>query len=223
MVAVASHTLVPSIGLDQAFWTSPHALWKGQIAARLTELARTLQRPLPGFLCLHAPAAGPWGLAWRRSSPLRVTGQLAGDFMTGGPYRVLLRCERDWTGAVSICGGFAQPVYHETLPFPVTCELERDILAVLLKIQDIGEAAGRSLKIVRGVQAGMLTPLQIVSAENAGDRLIGAITCQSPAPSRQTRDATNSAGSARHTTQECIANGTFQKWLKNLDWNGPGA
>lgn len=218
MVAAACHVLVPSVGLDRAFWTAPDALWEGEIAAGLTQLAYDFQRPLPGFLCMHASAAGPWGLAWQRSSPLRAAGQLSGDFATGGPYLVLLRCECDWTGKVSICGGFAQPVFHRTLPFPVTCPLERDIVTVLLKIQDLGEAAGRSLKIVRNLQAGALSPLAIVSAEDAGDRLIGAITCAAPAPPAPSCRAHKAAGTARYTTRQCLADGSFQNWLESLEW-----
>lgn len=46
MVAAACHVLVPSVSLDQAFWTAPDALWKGRVAAGLPVHARLSCRHL---------------------------------------------------------------------------------------------------------------------------------------------------------------------------------
>lgn len=215
MTAADQHWLDPDIPLSRALWTRPAALWNGQVASGLADLARISAKALPGFLCIHAQDAGPWGLSWQGAPPMRTACRIAGDFTAGGPYRVLLRCESDWTGAVTLTGGFAQAVHSFTLPLPIAHLLERDVLVLLLKVQQLADAAGQAVTIARSVCGDTLSPLQIVLP---GERIIGAISCSEPAHRSAASARCTPCSAAHHVTAQSLADGTFQSWLAGLDW-----
>lgn len=216
MAAAEQHWLDRDIPLSRVLWTRPAALWNGQVAAGLAELARVSAKALPGFLCIHAQDAGPRGLSWLGAPPMPTACRIAGDFTTGGPYRVLLRCESDWTGAVTLTGGFAQAVHSFTLPLPVAHPLERDVLVLLLKVQQLADAAGQAVTIARSFCGDVLSPLQIVLP---GERTVGAISCGEPAHRSVASVRCTPCSAARHVTAQSLADGTFQAWLAGLDWS----
>jgi hypothetical protein len=138
--------------LADIFWTAPSAIWNGTVARTLRQRQVSSKgRHNVGYLALFCQDASPRILFWSNASPLRLHEPITGTFVAGGPYLVLVQCSLGLRGELTTQGGFAQSVFKHDCFLPVSAGAERDLLGILLALQDRLDNHGWVLTIGRRI------------------------------------------------------------------------
>lgn len=205
--AAASFCLGSGDPLDACLSTNPNDIWRARSSPLAPRPAPASLAHLPRFLCTYAADAGPRSLFWQGTGPLQIDEDLDGDFAQGGPYLVLLHCQREWSGRLRLGGGYAQPVLSASVPFPVRFAAERETLAVLLTLCERLDAQGLDLRLARSIgPAGLCETIRIEILAGNAHILKAAITCTEHAPACPD-------GNLLHVTPRSLENGSLLSWL----------
>ena len=211
--AAQGFELAPDLPLADRFWTGLRALY-GDVPAQVLDDASGRNRRATGIVMLTAPRAGLRGAYFEKGSPLAVRDGLLGSFTAGGPYLILLECEADGMGRLAALRGFAQAVLGDGWLLPVAAELERDVLKVLLAVQERLDSQGIETRISRRHSCGKLTreiTFEIVEGPVAMHEKV--IICCESGPSVPV-----SAGDSFHIGSRQIADGSLVNWLLGATW-----
>lgn len=170
LVAAASRfTVYPGITLDTILWTGAHNIAGAAMRQALPDLSdRHRRNDIPGFLITLATIANKHGAFFARQRPLRPAQGLSGIFAAGGPYLILLEYRHDPLGILRATDGFAQPVLDSRSLIPVGSDFERDVLKLLLAVQDRLDDHGCNLVIERGLSIEGLAPFLEISVAACG-------------------------------------------------------
>lgn len=209
----ASHQfdVAPGTPLAERFWTHLAALREGDMSARLMFTGKGEARQ--GFLALYATEIRSPLLYTSNRVPLRVRDEIGVPRGVEGPFLALIVCKASPSGRMEAVRGYGLPIYHTNRFFPVSSNLDRDVLRVLEHLQVTLDAYGVDCSIERR------RPFT-----EAGETML-TLTIDRPPDDRRTIqlaiDATgntppSSGCSARAdflVTNENWANGRFVAWL----------
>ena len=168
--AAASFALVGGTVLDQVLWLDLGSLRNGTIAHTLRRVqARNLRAV--GFLLLCADSVSSRAVYFPHSRPLSVRDGIQGDLDLEGPFLVMLQCELGFPGQVIVTRGFALAVQSYRFMFPVRSAIERDLLTVLMVVQEKMDQFGMALAIDRQLLNGNVAPQITARLSNASGTL----------------------------------------------------
>lgn len=168
--AAAHFALLGGTVLDQVLWLDLGSLRNGTIADALRRVQAKNQRTV-GFLLLCADSICSRAAYFRHSRPLSVRDGIQGDLDIEGPFLVMLKCELDFPGQVIVTRGFAQPVQSHRFMFPVRSAIERDLVTVLMVVQEKMDQYGMALAIDRNLENGSVAPQITARLSNASGTL----------------------------------------------------
>lgn len=137
--------------LTERLWTRADHYWSGEVGAKL---AASSTADAQGFLLLLGTSASPRALLFARGAPLTVQEALNGTDLAEGPYLALILCTADPAGRSIATSGFAQPVLSAQRFMPIFAPFERDVLRILLALQEKLDCYGIDSEIVRPYDAG---------------------------------------------------------------------
>lgn len=167
--AASQFTVYPGITLDTILWTGAHNGAGAAMRQALPDLSNRHRRnDISGFLITLATIASKHGAFFARQRPVRPVQGLSGIFAAGGPYLILLEYRLDPLGALCATDGFAQPVLDSRSLIPVGSDFERDVLKLLLAVQDRLDDHGCNLVIERGLNIDGLAPYLEISVAPRG-------------------------------------------------------
>lgn len=168
-----------------------------------------LPAPTPCLALVVATDAGPRGAWFRRAPPLRCPDGMEGDFGPGGPYLVMLVCERDAMGRHVPRSGYAQPILGPDLFMPVKTGAEREVLRILLALQERLDTMGVEATVARRIGPGGLGPdLEFSLVSGAGNGTCLRLNCAETGPGMpEPADGCFRAGLRE------IADGSLVAWL----------
>lgn len=201
--------LAPGVSLDRCLWTNPSALWNGSVAAGLADLKVVLPGHNLGYVLGFATEANARALFRRKGPVLRAQDAFYGDFQVGGPYLVLMRCEKSVTGKIVIRDGCVISVLNAQYPVPVGSALERDILLILMRVFERIDAFGAEGRITRPEGAkGLAGHIALAVTWPDGSRWEATIVCKAT-------EATDcqSGPLCFKATSSAIADGSLLQWL----------
>jgi len=150
LVQAAQHFRVGSHPLAERLWTRSAHYWSGEIAAKLAVASSSSAQ---GFLLLLGTSATHRALLFGRGAPLVVQEALDGADLAEGPHLALILCMTDPTGRALALSGFAQPVLSAQRLMPVFAPFERDVLRLLLALQEKLDCFGIDSEFVRPYDA----------------------------------------------------------------------
>lgn len=150
LVHAAQHFRVGSHPLTERLWTRSAHYWSGEIAAKL---AVDSSSSAQGFLLLLGTSATHRALLFGRGAPLVVQEALDGADLAEGPHLALILCKTDPTGRAIALSGFVQPVLSAQRFIPVFAPFERDVLHLLLALQEKLDCFGIDSEFVRPYDA----------------------------------------------------------------------
>lgn len=152
------------LALGEVLWTRLSPLFSGEMSERLVGLSRTTGKRIDeALLVLIAQGAGPRALVFGSSSPLVVRGGIEGAFAAGGPFVALVHCRLDAMSRLEASGAFVYPVLDHRRLVPITTDFERDIVRVLLALQDRLDDHGCRCTIDRTMENGVVRAVIDVS------------------------------------------------------------
>ncbi|MGE0774002.1 MAG: hypothetical protein AB7G25_02050 [Sphingomonadaceae bacterium] len=102
-----------------------------------------------GFLALYTTEVSGPLIYCPNMTPIRVRDSLGSDSDAEGPFLAFVVCEASPAGQAEAIRGYAIPVYHARRFFPVSSNLDRDVLRALEHLQVTLDAYGAALSIDR--------------------------------------------------------------------------
>ena len=208
MVAAAGEFELDGAGnLADVLWTSPAVLRDGTMTRALA-WDRQCNPGLPpsGFLLMFADEVNSRAVYSRRASPLTVADGIDGNFIPGGPYLVLVECRPDPFGMVRAYRGFAQPVLGTSSFMPVRSGFERELLSVLLAVQErIEEGCASAVIDRRRSHCGFATAIGIATSAPGMPTRKAWVQCGPDGP--------DSATGTFCATPDSLLNGALVAWL----------
>lgn len=153
--AAASRFLVlPGIDLGLILWTGSHDFHNGAMARSIAKLSRaTGLRNISAIMLNLAATVSRYSAVHQGLRPLRPEKGIKGDLAASGPYLVMTRCTFDRLGNIRADEAFAQPVLSGRDLLPVTSDFDRDVIHLLLDIQDHMDDRGVALTVKRPLTA----------------------------------------------------------------------
>jgi hypothetical protein len=156
--AAGQFALPDGRAFDDHLWTSAVALRDGTMARSLSQ-APGSGRGSHAYLVLPVVDAGRQSLYWRQMRPLGLRESVGGDLSVGGPYLALVQCERDLMGDVTAMRASVQAIHSSSVFLPVSSDAERDLLQVLLRLQERLDLFGWRCTIRRELIDGSVAPV----------------------------------------------------------------
>ena len=145
--ASAGYEVAPGVSLAGYLWTRAATLRDGTMSAKLRSPVNGAAAQ--GFLAVYATEVSGPLVYCPRMTPIRVRDGLGSDNGAQGPFLVLAVCEAAPTGYAEAIQGYAVPVYNAHRFFPVSSNLDRDVLRALEHLQVTLDAYGAALSIER--------------------------------------------------------------------------
>ncbi len=170
--------------LASRLWTSLASFSDGTMAEALRE-----GRAGPGYLLVLATDASRRALYWQNARPLALARGVDGCLAAGGPYACLILCATDRMGALVAVRAHVQPVLSASWLLPVSTDEERDLLQVLLHLQERLDRFGWECTIMRRLAKGQVEPV-IELAVAAPGSLEPRLLCLACAPAQESSQAT---------------------------------
>lgn len=168
-----------------------------------------LVTPASRLTLVVATDAGPRGAWFLRAPPLVCPDGMTGDFAPGGPYLVLVVSERDGLGRHRPRYGYAQPILGPDLFMPIRTGVERDVLRVLLRLQEQLDAVGADATIARRIEQGRLgAELEFSLVKPSGKRIDLGLICDG-----SDQGLAGLADDCFYTGLQEIADGSLVAWL----------
>ncbi|MBJ7499660.1 MAG: hypothetical protein JHC57_07905 [Sphingopyxis sp.] len=223
--AAGAFDVVPGVELSEVLWTRPGAYWDGTVAQTLHEIDRRLGGPVAqGFLLLHAKDVDDRTVYFRHANPLVLTDRLYQRGLAVGPFIALVVCRLDGQGNAEAVRGAALPVLSVRRLVPLNSLLQRDVLTVLIELQEKLDVFGIEVEIERKVaetEPGTANEIELTIRRQDGTIQVLRLRVGQPESLSNTPDEHD----VYVVTTSSFLDGSFVRWIERvvLDRGGDGA